>query len=470
MKLNLGSGQDYREDYINVDKYAKSADVICDLEVLPWPWETNSINEVVLRHVLEHLGQNTDLFLSIMKELYRVCAPGASVIIDVPYPLHPDYLGDPTHCRPITAEALWLFNRGFTDQLIANKAIGTPLATYLDVDFVMVEHNQFKDSVGNLQASQFVLKVRKPIKLAAMYNGFGDICMSLGSAHALSDSGYRVYLTAQERFHELVKACPHVYSVSETDREGEIWTCCWNNLQARHQVDENLKMCGLDLSTISNNSKSLNIIIPELIIQDINNKYPSKDRIIIHPSGSVPKNRKWPKEYWQELVSLFKQSNIEVISTGTNKGSWEGKYSTHHLDGVLEVFDLPILETIELYKHCRVLVSVDSAPVQFAGATDCGILGLYSVIAPQYRLPYRHGELGWNAYGILTSCPMASCYNALVKDYNFQWSDKALSMMTNKALPDILDGCINENNPFCCMKDISPEVVYNKAMELYYAN
>ena len=471
MKLNLGSGNDYREDYLNVDKYSPSADLMFDLETFPWPWETDSVNEVLLRHVLEHLGQQTEVFLNIMKELYRVCSPGASVIIDVPYPhpLHSDYLGDPTHCRPITAEALWLFNRGFADQLIANKAIGTPLAIYLDTDFVMVNNKQFTDSLGNLQASQFILKVRKPIKLAAMHNGLGDICMALGTAHALSDAGYRVYLTAFSRFHEIIKACPYVYSVSEVDREGEIWTCAWNNVQARHQVDEGIKMCGIDYTIVNPESKSVVINIPKAIKQNVADVYPGRDRIIIHPSGSVPMNRRWPKEYWQELVNRLVNNNIEIISTGMVGGNWRGSNATYVLDNVIEAFDLPILEAIALYNQCKLLVSVDSAPIQLAGATDCGILGLYSVVLPEYRLPFRHGELGWNAHGILTPCKQASCYNKLVEDHDFIWSDLALSSLGNKNLPDLLDTwCLNEEDPTSCMRNISVDSVYNKVMEMYY--
>jgi hypothetical protein len=41
MKLNLGSGQRPKEGWVNVDKYPP-ADVIHDLESLPWPWADNS--------------------------------------------------------------------------------------------------------------------------------------------------------------------------------------------------------------------------------------------------------------------------------------------------------------------------------------------------------------------------------------------------------------------------------------------
>ena len=56
LKLNLGCGQHHREGYINVDKYG-SPDILHDLETFPWPWRDNSVKEILLYHVLEHLGQ-----------------------------------------------------------------------------------------------------------------------------------------------------------------------------------------------------------------------------------------------------------------------------------------------------------------------------------------------------------------------------------------------------------------------------
>ena len=67
MRLNLGSGQHPQPGYINVDKFG-SPDVRADLEQFPWPWPDSSVREIVLTHVLEHLGQSTDVFLGIVKQ------------------------------------------------------------------------------------------------------------------------------------------------------------------------------------------------------------------------------------------------------------------------------------------------------------------------------------------------------------------------------------------------------------------
>ena len=136
MTLNLGCGNHKLDGYVNCDiASACNPDRIVDLEQTPWPFEANVAEEVVLSHVLEHIGERTATYLAVIKELYRVCADGAVVKIAVPHPRHDDFLTDPTHVRPILPEQFHMFskrhNRDWREEGFAN----TPLAEYLDVDF-----------------------------------------------------------------------------------------------------------------------------------------------------------------------------------------------------------------------------------------------------------------------------------------------------------------------------------------------
>jgi predicted SAM-dependent methyltransferase len=110
-------------------------DRIVDLEVLPWPFEDNAAEEVVLSHVLEHLGESAKIYLGVIKELYRICAPNAVVRIAVPHPRHDDFLTDPTHVRPILPEQFHMFSKRRNAEWRAGGFANTPLADYLDVDF-----------------------------------------------------------------------------------------------------------------------------------------------------------------------------------------------------------------------------------------------------------------------------------------------------------------------------------------------
>ena len=139
MKLNLGCGAKTLDGFVNVDKYpGPGIDLVLDLEKTPWPWPSDSADEVRFIHSLEHMGRDTDVFLGIVRELYRVCADGAKVVIHVPHPRSDDYLGDPTHVRPITPQALTLFDRRKNDEWAAGGvSAATPLARYIGVDFYL---------------------------------------------------------------------------------------------------------------------------------------------------------------------------------------------------------------------------------------------------------------------------------------------------------------------------------------------
>jgi len=139
LKLNLGCGSKLLDGYINVDKYG-TPDMVVDLEQTPWPWKKNSVKEVNLIHVLEHLGSTTDIFLKIMQELYRVCCNGAIINIKVPHHRSDAFFGDPTHVRAITPAVLELFSKKRNIETTQKGYANTTLALFLDVDFEIIDY------------------------------------------------------------------------------------------------------------------------------------------------------------------------------------------------------------------------------------------------------------------------------------------------------------------------------------------
>ncbi len=157
MRLNLGCGFDKKADWVNVDMRPQSEpDELVNLEETPWPWADNSAEEVQLRHVLEHLGATTDSYLAIIKELWRICRPGALVRIVVPHPRHDHYLNDPTHVRPITVQGLEMFSQKRNHEWRKKGIPNTPLGLYLGVDFEIVSFDVVPDEPwrGRLQRGE----------------------------------------------------------------------------------------------------------------------------------------------------------------------------------------------------------------------------------------------------------------------------------------------------------------------------
>lgn len=154
MKLNMGCGLNRLDGWTNVDSAPEcEPDEVVDLEQFPWPWPDHAATEVLFNHSLEHLGADPKVFLKIMQELYRVCAPGASIEINVPHPRHDNFLGDPTHVRAITPGLLNLFSREANEQYRAGQSSNSPLAIYTGVDFGLA-------SVNTVLAEPFASRLR----------------------------------------------------------------------------------------------------------------------------------------------------------------------------------------------------------------------------------------------------------------------------------------------------------------------
>lgn len=83
LKLNLGSGRRRVPGFLAVDQNPNTGpvDLVHNLDVFPWPFEDNSVGEVVMDHVLEHLDDT----IRVIQELYRVSADGARWRILVPH-------------------------------------------------------------------------------------------------------------------------------------------------------------------------------------------------------------------------------------------------------------------------------------------------------------------------------------------------------------------------------------------------
>ena len=142
MKLNLGCGFNKPNGFVHVDMFPECRpDIIHNLETFPYPFEDSSVDEILFNHSLEHLGQQSSVFLRIMQEIYRICSNEALIKINVPHPRHDNFISDPTHVRAITPMTLHLFDLELNKHWQQMKAANSPLAIYLGVNFKLLGTN-----------------------------------------------------------------------------------------------------------------------------------------------------------------------------------------------------------------------------------------------------------------------------------------------------------------------------------------
>jgi SAM-dependent methyltransferase len=107
LKLDLGAGKNKRAGFLGVDsRKFDGVDIVTDL-TQPWPWESNSVEEVNMSHVLEHFTgvQRAHVF----NELHRVLAPGGKATITTPHWASNRAYGDFTHQWPPVSEMLYYY-------------------------------------------------------------------------------------------------------------------------------------------------------------------------------------------------------------------------------------------------------------------------------------------------------------------------------------------------------------------------
>lgn len=137
LRLNLGCGARKLDGWINVDcDVGEQPDVLCNLSWPYWPFDDNSVDEVLASHVMEHIAPG-EPFFQFMRELYRVCKPGAQVKVVLPHPSHDVFVSDPTHLHAILPSTLALFSRRYMESQAANGNVLTPFCKRIGVDFDM---------------------------------------------------------------------------------------------------------------------------------------------------------------------------------------------------------------------------------------------------------------------------------------------------------------------------------------------
>lgn len=109
IKIDIGCGiRKSGHEYIGIDKVnLPGVDIVLDLENGLLPFSTNSVDEVVAFHILEHIHN----YIPLLEEIWRILKPGASLMVKVPNYKHSSAYSDPTHIRFFTTQSFNFFDK-----------------------------------------------------------------------------------------------------------------------------------------------------------------------------------------------------------------------------------------------------------------------------------------------------------------------------------------------------------------------
>jgi len=105
IRLDIGCGESKQKGFVGMDKRSMpSVDIVHDLEVFPYPLESESCLIIAGSHIVEHI--KPWLMLDFMNELWRLLQVDGQLALSMPYAGSPGYWQDPTHCNGCN-EATW---------------------------------------------------------------------------------------------------------------------------------------------------------------------------------------------------------------------------------------------------------------------------------------------------------------------------------------------------------------------------
>lgn len=140
-KVDLACGSQKRDGFFGIDIVeTKDTDLVYDLNIYPWPLESESVEEAYCSHYIEHIPHDVsvknslinansfedfknnydkdsklDGFVRFINELYRIMKKGSKATIVAPYYTSVRAFGDPTHTRYIGDFSLYYLNKEWRD-------------------------------------------------------------------------------------------------------------------------------------------------------------------------------------------------------------------------------------------------------------------------------------------------------------------------------------------------------------------
>jgi len=163
---------------------------------------------------------------------------------------------------------------------------------------------------------------------------------------------------------------------------------------SKHEVQRNLDLVGFTYD--DDNWKILpKITAKTQSIEKVNNfinQNNLNDGFIAVSPGSVWNTKRYPLEYFEDVIKYFTDKNNKIVLIGgkDDKQLCE-KIASKFLKNVVNAADeFSIVESIQLLRNAKLLLSNDSAPTHMGMCADVRVLTIYCSTVPEFGFyPYN---------------------------------------------------------------------------------
>lgn len=163
------------------------------------------------------------------------------------------------------------------------------------------------------------------------------------------------------------------------------------------------------------------------------NKFNLPEKFVIVTTGYTAQVREWNPNSINGTVNYLIKKGYTPVFLGSNNApvlgcadAIRGAFN-EEIDfskGINLINKTSMLEAAKIISKSAALVGLDNGLMHLAGCTEVPIVGGFTTVAPDVRMPYRHNELGWNFYPVVPdkdTCKFCQSDWALFFDHDFRY-------------------------------------------------
>ncbi|MDP8208519.1 MAG: lipopolysaccharide heptosyltransferase II [Candidatus Electryonea clarkiae] len=166
----------------------------------------------------------------------------------------------------------------------------------------------------------------------------------------------------------------------------------------QHEFARNLELLKFASADIA--CKPVSLVIPNSVKRKtesyISTQIPAFKKFVVIAPGSVWATKRWPRQYWIDLLKMFSEDGIRTLIIGGSGDYTLAQDISKEAGDMVFSFagKLSILESSEVINRAGMLISGDTAPVHLANTVQTPVLSIFGPTVPGYGFaPFNKDDM-----------------------------------------------------------------------------